>query len=357
MIQINDSKKLSKFAPFPLKAFSKIVEIYEVKKGNNVLIWCDTGGKKEFVSPRLGKTFYKKFLEMGCKVSIIVERKRVRLGSASKKTNEAVLSLGKGDFFVSFSSGGRGYIVRKGKQVLFKQLIAEQGFKIACASGLASLSPKAVNSFFESFDHDAKEINCFSKKLVPILARTKSVKVSCPLGTNLEMRFGSRGAFSNDGNWKVYSTNYPLGEVYAAPLENSVKGVAFVSSAHIIGKTIKPKKPVKFVFHKGIMLYSDNKEVNFSIARTVAFNKEKIGNYKLAPRTIAEFGIGTNKKAKILGVMICDEKTLGSCHFALGNNLSMGGKNDCYGHFDYVIANPTVWADGKKIVEGGKILL
>jgi leucyl aminopeptidase (aminopeptidase T) len=105
------------------------------------------------------------------------------------------------------------------------------------------------------------------------------------------------------------------------------------------------------------MLYSDNKEVNFSIARTVAFNKEKIGNYKLAPRTIAEFGIGTNKKAKILGVMICDEKTLGSCHFALGNNLSMGGKNDCYGHFDYVIANPTVWADGKKIVEGGKILL
>lgn len=357
MLKIDDSGKLSKFAPFGLKFFEKLVKIYGIKKGGNVLVWCDTGGKRETVSPRLGKTLYKKFLEMGCNVSIIVERKRTRLGPASARTRKAILSLGKGDFFVSFSSGGRGYVVRNGKQVLFKDLIRRQGFKIAAATGLASLPPGSVDSFFESFDHDQEEIKNFAKKLVPLFEKSSAIKIACPFGTDFGMCLGKRGAFSNDGNWRKYSTNYPLGEVYAAPLENSADGVAFVSSMHLIGKTIKPKKPSKFVFRNGIMVHSDSREVNELIERTVAFNKGKIKNYRLAPRTIAEFGIGTNRKAKILGVMVCDEKTLGSCHFALGNNRNMGGKNDCYGHFDYVIANPTIWFDSKKIIEKGKFLL
>jgi leucyl aminopeptidase (aminopeptidase T) len=36
-------------------------------------------------------------------------------------------------------------------------------------------------------------------------------------------------------------------------------------------------------------------------------------------RQVAEFGIGTNPKAKIIGNPLEDEKVFGTCHFALGN--------------------------------------
>lgn len=41
---------------------------------------------------------------------------------------------------------------------------------------------------------------------------------------------------------------------------------------------------------------------------------------------MAEFGIGTNYKAKLVGLILEDEKVFGTIHIAFGNNLSMGGR-------------------------------
>ena len=46
-------------------------------------------------------------------------------------------------------------------------------------------------------------------------------------------------------------------------------------------------------------------------------------------RNIAEFGIGTNDSAKLSGVLLEDEKVMGTVHIALGNNISMGGTCKC----------------------------
>ncbi|MCX6801222.1 MAG: aminopeptidase [Candidatus Diapherotrites archaeon] len=358
MIEINDFRKLLKFKEFPLHSFKKIKKIYGVRKGDSVLIWCDTGSQKEKVSPRLGKTFYAEFKKMGCDVSLIVGKKRSRMGPASKIVTKAVLSLEKKDLFVSVGSTGPGHIIRNGAHISFRKLMGSKNFKVFSCSGLSGLKEKNIDAFFSSFEHDQGEINLLHKKLVPLFKEASLVKIACPLGTNVEFRFSHREVLSNDGNWRKYSTNYPIGEVYTTPMEDSANGIAFVSSFRIIGGTVLPKKAVKFVFKKGLLVDSSSRVVKKNLQELVDYNKKKkIKNYKDAPRTIAEFGIGTNRKAKIVGAMICDEKALGTCHFAIGDNKQYGGKNYCFGHFDNVIASPTVWFDGRKIIENGRLLV
>ena len=45
---------------------------------------------------------------------------------------------------------------------------------------------------------------------------------------------------------------------------------------------------------------------------------------------------------------------MGSVHFALGSNVSFGGKNKLQFHKDGIIAKPTVLIDNKLIIENGK---
>ena len=68
---------------------------------------------------------------------------------------------------------------------------------------------------------------------------------------------------------------------------------------------------------------------------------------------VAEFGIGTNYKAKIIGQILEDEKVLGTIHLAFGNNLSMGGVLDVPIHIDGLLKQPTVLLDDVVIMDKG----
>ena len=74
-------------------------------------------------------------------------------------------------------------------------------------------------------------------------------------------------------------------------------------------------------------------------------------------RNIAEFGIGTNDSVKLSGILLEDEKVMGTVHIALGNNISMGGSVNVPIHLDGVIKEPTVSMDGKVIMRSGKLLI
>ena len=71
-------------------------------------------------------------------------------------------------------------------------------------------------------------------------------------------------------------------------------------------------------------------------------------------RNIAELGIGTNEKARVTGNILEDEKVIGTCHIALGNNAGFGGKVNVQLHLDGIIRNPTIFIDNKKIMNNGK---
>jgi len=74
-------------------------------------------------------------------------------------------------------------------------------------------------------------------------------------------------------------------------------------------------------------------------------------------RNVAEFGVGTNDKAILTGLILEDEKVMGTIHIAFGDNKSMGGTVRVASHLDGLVKKPTVWFDDRKMMEGGLLLL
>jgi aminopeptidase len=356
MIKVNDYSKLEDFKVVDSKKLKKLIDLYKLKKGTNVLIWTDN--KEGSVAPRIAKTLYHSLEKIGCNISLIVGKPVKKIGLASKQANKAVFSLSKGDVFALIASAGKGYTHKNGERVMIKKLIRMNEFRMISMLALGSIKPRKVNAFLNSFNHNQKEVEELNKTIARAMKKTNEVRITCPKGTELELEIGNRPIIMNHANWKEYSTNYPVGETYTVPIEDSAVGKAMISSYKVSGKTVLPKKPVEMIFEEGLLIETTGKEMAHNVNMAIKANKKfKTKNPEDAPRTIAEFAIGTNKKASIVGAMICDEKVYGTCHIAIGNNKHMGGQNYCLGHFDNVILKPTIYFDDKIIMKDGKLLL
>ena len=73
-----------------------------------------------------------------------------------------------------------------------------------------------------------------------------------------------------------------------------------------------------------------------------------------AARNIAELGLGTNGSATLSGNVLEDEKVLGTCHVALGDNSTFGGRVRAPSHLDGVLRRPTLELDGGVVLADGE---
>ena len=73
-------------------------------------------------------------------------------------------------------------------------------------------------------------------------------------------------------------------------------------------------------------------------------------------RIIGEFGIGTNRGARICPNMLEAEKAFGTVHFAIGDSYGIG-KNKSKFHFDALVDKVTLRANGRLIAKDGKFLI
>jgi leucyl aminopeptidase (aminopeptidase T) len=75
-------------------------------------------------------------------------------------------------------------------------------------------------------------------------------------------------------------------------------------------------------------------------------------------RNVAEFTIGTNPKARLTRNLAEDKKLLGTVHFAIGDNKSLGRTAEATVHLYGLMLKPTVIADNKKVlVENGELMV
>ncbi len=197
---------------------------------------------------------------------------------------------------------------------------------------------------------DYHKIKALCRKVKERLEGGDRVTIKTALGTDLSFSIKGRNIYESKGLFhdKGESGNLPTGETYLAPVEGTAEGTLVIDGSLASFGKIKDK-PLVLTVKEG----SVTEITGSDFARPLTELLDRIGP---KARNIAEFGIGTNDKAKISGIILEDEKVLGTIHIAIGNNKSMGGSVDVQLHLDGVVKKPDVYLDGGLIIKKGKFL-
>jgi leucyl aminopeptidase (aminopeptidase T) len=188
-------------------------------------------------------------------------------------------------------------------------------------------------------------------KVSEILDKGKIARITTPLGTDLEMSIEGIVPISSTGliDQPGKGGNLPSGESFLMPVEGSSNGVAYIDGSLAgIGKITD--LPVKVTIRDGYA-------VDFQGGEQASLLQQQLEPLGKEARNIAELGIGTNHEARITGMILEDEKVMGTVHIAFGNNISMGGTVSVGIHIDGVIQNPTVYIDSFKLLDNGKLTI
>lgn len=226
-----------------------------------------------------------------------------------------------------------------------RRAASEKGVRIATFPGIT----KEV--MIRGMNADYKKISALTVKLQKILETGKEIRVTAPAGTDITFSIAGRKAFASKGLFHASgeSGNLPTGEAFLAPVEGSSNGV-FVVDGSMAGLGLIKNANIKIEVENGYA----TKITGGTLAKKLKVMLDKVGK---DARNIAEFGIGTNDSAKLSGVLLEDEKVMGTIHIALGNNVSMGGSVNVPIHLDGVVKKPTVWMDSKMLMKDGKLLV
>lgn len=216
---------------------------------------------------------------------------------------------------------------------------------------MASMPDITEGMMKRALNADYQEMEMISKKICSNFKSKDTIRLTTKKGTDINIpiqkkMFMDLGLYHKKGSFG----NLPAGEVGFAPIEGKTNGVLVIDKTMAgIGKL---ESPIKLLIRNGFVKEISGGKEAIKLKRLLKkFRNKNVYN-------IAEFAIGTNKKAKITGVTLEDEKVFGTVHVALGDNSSYpGGKTKAPVHLDGVISKPTVTADNKKIMENGKLLI
>ena len=234
-----------------------------------------------------------------------------------------------------------------------KSLTHTKARRTASATGVrvATFPGITKDVMIRGMNADYNKISKLTVKLKEILETGKSIRVTSALGTDISFSIEGRNAYASKGLFheKGESGNLPTGEAFLAPVEGTSNGV-FIVDGSMAGLGLIKNANIRIEVENGYAV----KITGGILAKKLNQQLDAVGK---EARNIAEFGIGTNDSAKLSGVLLEDEKVMGTIHIALGNNLSMGGKIDVPIHLDGVVKKPTVYMDDKLLMKNGKLLV
>jgi diguanylate cyclase (GGDEF)-like protein/PAS domain S-box-containing protein len=189
-------------------------------------------------------------------------------------------------------------------------------------------------------DIDYDELRARSEELGKLLDSAHRVRLTSPAGTDISFEIRGRTVFRDVGDLSKPGAfgNLPAGEVCLAPLEGTAEGVVCIDGS--VAGLGRLKEPITVKFVGG---------------RAVEMSDPRLRNL-LSPcgpeaLQLAEFGIGTNPRASIVGNVLEDEKAVGTAHVALGSNHAMGGQIQVPVHVDAILQGARVEVDGRAVDE------
>lgn len=183
------------------------------------------------------------------------------------------------------------------------------------------------------------------EKLKKLIDRTKSVRIVAP-DTDLIFSIEGLPGIKCDGR-----LNMPDGEVFSAPVRNSVQGHITYNCPSIYQG--KEYNGVRFEF-------KDGKIIQASAEGGMSEALNRILDTDEGARYIGEFAIGVNPGIRQpMRNILFDEKIFGSIHFTPGqayDECDNGNRSAVHWDLVRILADGEIWFDGVLIQKNGKFI-
>ena len=184
------------------------------------------------------------------------------------------------------------------------------------------------------------------------MAGAEKIVLTSPSGTHLE--YSAKGRRGNHLYCMVEPGQFstlPTVEANVSPLEGTANGVIVADgSIPYIGIGVL-EEPVTLKVENGrIVDISGGRQAKMLADNLASKNDPNVYN-------IAEHGVGLNPKCHFCGFMLEDEGVYGTAHIGIGTSITLGGTVKAACHYDLIMKDATVTADGKTILKDGKVVL
>jgi aminopeptidase len=314
-------------------------------------------------------------LRKGERVTIIMDRATLEIGKAlgriSREATDKVKVFVLEDFGKRPLGGVPGEIEESvklgGVTILTLRKIGDEIHNLrkplrilATSHGRYANMPGVTRKVFETgMSTDHRGVWKFSDRVYGILKGSRRIRVRSGNGTNLALEFSPKIRWvDSSGDMRMpghTGTNLPGAEVYTCP--NNASGV-FVADVELGDYLTEKygflyKTPVRLSIRNGrvVSVKCKNKGLEDELIRYMKTDSDA--------NRVSEFALGTNPFLRdFIGAFIQDEKVPG-VHIALGNPYPevTGAAYSSRVHLDCITSNPTVWVDGKRIMESGRFLI
>lgn len=212
----------------------------------------------------------------------------------------------------------------------------------------AGMSTQAFEDFyFDVCNLDYEKMSKAMDPLKELMDRTDKVRITGP-GTDLTFSIKDIGSVKCDGHM-----NIPDGEVYSAPVRDSVNGTISYNT---------PSLHEGFEFRDVKFEFKDGKIVSATANDTERINK--ILDIDEGARYVGEFSFGLHPYInKSMGDILFDEKIAGSLHFTPGASYDDAyNGNESSEHWDLVLVQTPemgggeIWFDDVLIRKDGRFV-
>jgi leucyl aminopeptidase (aminopeptidase T) len=310
----------------------------DIRRGENVLIVCDP------TTGAIGQALHEAVTNRSERVLLIVMPKGRHHG---EEPPSPVASLMRQQQVILAPTKYSLTHTRAVRQAL------KEGARVATMPGMTE----------EMFTHGGMSANFNEIKrkisnLGPYLRRRRIINVKSEQGTDITFEVNWREWKLDDNgicNRPKMLTNLPAGKAFIMPREGSMNGKVIIDGSW--DATLLDEE-IELEIENGIV-------IDVKGGTTAANIRQEFGEVarKLRSKdrenvwTIAEFGFGVNDQARLGGNVLEDEKRLGTCYIAIGDNTALGGNSSVGIHIPGVLKSPSVWLDDTQILDKGSFIL
>lgn len=294
----------------------------DVKENEKVLVVTDD------VKFKIGQALYEEAKAMGAEAMLMVMK--ARKVSGEEPPEPVAKAMAEADVVICPTAASLTHTNARINAV-------KQGARIATMPGITE------EMFAEgAITADYNEVEELTLKITELLSKAETAKIIKD-GYTLTMSLHGRNGLASTGVYKQSGTsgNLPSGEAYIAPLEGTTNGETLIDGSMVgVGKLTEP---LHATIAEGKLVKLEGKDAD---QLQVLFDNDQNAS-------VGELGIGTNKNARICGIILEDEKVYGTVHVAFGTNTSFGGVVKANCHLDGIILKPDLYLDDQLIIKQG----